>query len=255
MSSSVELEVLYKIGNAPVRGYPFPHLYIPDIFPADYYAELQRSLPKPEAMKSLEEARGTRGYPERSVMAVDGERPAGMPEAQFAFWQEMWRWMLSGRLGHLVLQKFGAVVERRLQQAPDAEIFDEAILVHDRTRYTLGPHTDAPRKLVTMLFYLPADDRLARHGTSIYVPKEQGFTCPGGPHYPFEKFDRMATMPFVPNALFAFAKTDNSFHGVEHFDVPDAGRWLLLFDLFMHRKAAAEAVPAAPAGPTVRFTF
>ena len=54
--------------------------------------------------------------------------------------------------------------------------------------------------LFRLLFYLPADARFARHGTSIYVPKEPGFVCPGGPHHEFEKFERMATMPFLPNS-------------------------------------------------------
>ena len=74
-------------------------------------------------------------------------------------------------------------------------------------------------------------------------------TCPGGPHYPFERFERMATMPFVPNALFAFLKTDNSFHGVEPIDEPGIHRYLLLYDLRLRRS------PAQPAGGQVRFRF
>ena len=254
MSSSVELDVLYRVGNTPMRTYPFPHVYVPEVFPAEYYAALQRNLPAPEQMKPLE-SRGTRGYPERSVLELTGERPDGMPETQFAFWRDLWTWMLSGRFGHLILQKFAPVVEPRLRD-PGLMVVDEALLVHDRTRYALGPHTDAPHKLVSVLFYLPADERLARHGTSIYVPKEAGFTCPGTAHHPFAKFDRMATMPFVPNSLFAFAKTDNSFHGVEPFDVPDAARWLLLFDLQLRKEPAGEApVPPAPGHPVVQFKF
>jgi len=38
-------------------------------------------------------------------------------------------------------------------------------------------------------------------------------------------------MPFLPNTMFAFVKTDHSFHGVE--PIVDAGisRYLLLYDL------------------------
>lgn len=248
MSSRAEPEVLYKIGNAPVRNYPFPHIYVRDVFPADYYADIQRNLPRPETMKSLEEARGVKGYPERSVMVLgrDGAPP---------FWRELWTWMLGGPLGQLMLQKFAPVVQARLRALQDYEIHDEALLVHDRTRYALGPHTDASRKLITMLFYLPADERLARYGTSIYVPKDRNFRCPGGPHYGFDAFERMATMPFLPNTLFAFAKTDNSFHGVECFDVADAGRWLLLVDLFVRRRGAQAAPMPRNPGPAVTFKF
>ena len=129
--------------------------------------------------------------------------------------------------------------------------------MHDRTRYSLGPHTDSPTKVVSLLFYLPADERLAQHGTSIYVPKDPAFTCPGGPHHPFGGFDRIATMPFLPNSLFGFVKTDNSFHGVEPFLEPGAGRWLLLYDLRLRRIATADPAPAAAAAvaPRVQFKF
>lgn len=250
MSSTAELQVLYTVGNAPIRHYPFPHLYVPEVFPKPYYAELQRNLPDPRVLRSLEDARGTRGYPERSVMALDGKPHEGMAERQVAFWRELWRWMLGGRLGHLVLQKFSFVIEERLKSKQDFEIGDEALLVYDRTRYSLGPHTDSPLKIASLLFYLPADDRLAPHGTSLYLPKQPGFTCDGRQHHPFAGFDRVATMPFLPNALFAFPKTDNSFHGVEPFDVPDAGRWLLLFDLRLRQSGAAPSP-----GPTVSFKF
>jgi hypothetical protein len=40
-------------------------------------------------------------------------------------------------------------------------------------------------------------------------------------------------MPFKPNTLFAFVKTDNSFHGVEPVMDPDTKRWLLLYDVYL----------------------
>jgi hypothetical protein len=43
-------------------------------------------------------------------------------------------------------------------------------------------------------------------------------------------------MPFLPNTMFAFVKTDHSFHGVE--PIADAGvsRYLLLYDLRVKSK-------------------
>src|SRR2546430_17727172 len=58
-----------------------------------------------------------------------------------------------------------------------------------------------------------------------------GFTCQGGPHYRFYGFERVATMPFLPNTMFAFVKTDHSFHGVEPIADPGVSRYLLLYDL------------------------
>lgn len=81
------------------------------------------------------------------------------------------------------------------------------------------------------------------------MPKDPNFRCPGGPHYPHEGFERLKTLPFLPNSLFAFVKTDNSFHGVEPIGDANCRRWLLLYDLY-----AQQAQPAAPT-PKVEFSF
>jgi hypothetical protein len=67
-------------------------------------------------------------------------------------------------------------------------------------------------------------------------PKDPDFACPGAPHYHREKFDKMVAMPFAPNSLFVFTKTNNSFHGVEPVGDPDCRRWLLLYDIHMREK-------------------
>jgi hypothetical protein len=207
-----------------------------DIFPAAYYREIQENLPPAEAMQTLAQARGTQGYPERFVMPLGGELPAALSGRQRAFWRDLARWFFAGVFGQAVIHRFHDQIGERLKEEPEAEITDELLLVRDRTRYSLGPHTDSPRKLVSLLFYLPADERLERYGTSMYVPREFGFTCPGGPHYPFERFERAATMPFLPNSLFAFAKTPRAFHGVQPIEEPGVERNLLLYDLRMRKK-------------------
>jgi hypothetical protein len=125
-------------------------------------------------------------------------------------------------------------------------------VVQDRTNYVLGPHTDSPLKVVSFLFYLPADAALPHLGTSMYVPKDPSFTCPGGPHHAFENFDRLLTIPYVPNTLFGFMKTPNAFHGVEPITDENVERALLLYDI------KAQNIPAptpAPSKPLSQFSF
>ncbi len=254
MSSGVDLEIIYRIANAPVRAFPFPHLYVPDILPPDYYAELQENLPAAAVLAPLAQARGSQGYPERSVMALGGDLPPGLTEAQRAFWTGFGRVLLGGRLAHAVLQKFGAEIERQLKGVPDFEIFDEAMLVCDRTRYALGPHTDSPKKLASLLFYLPADRGQLEYGTSVYVPRDPQFTCPGNAHHDFADFERAATMPFAPNSLFAFPKSATSFHGVEPIRAAGVARYLGLYDLRVRAVAPAAPDPSGPPqSPVVRF--
>jgi len=252
MFSGADLELVYRIANAPVRAFPFPHIYVPDIFPPALYAAIQANLPAAGQYTPLEQARGTQGYPERFILGLGGELPAGLSDAQRAFWTAFARVLLGGRLGHGVLQKFGADIERQLAGTPDFEISDEAMLVHDRTRYSLGPHTDSPKKACALLFYLPADASQLAYGTSLYVPRDPQFTCRGDRHHDFAGFERAATMPFAPNSLFAFPKSNVSFHGVEPIREENVGRNLILYDLRVRVPAAAAPAPA-PAGPAIRF--
>lgn len=241
MSSSAELHLTYKIVNAPLSGYPFPHLYIRDAFPADYYARMLSMLPDPARMVTIAQARAMPpgAYKERFVLTFGGEQFAALPDEQREFWGELHGWLVGGSFRQRMIDHFRGLLAQRFKGQMVA-FFDEALLVEDTTNYSLGPHSDAPRKVITFLFYLPKDESQRHLGTSLYVPKDRDFRCQGGPHYPHDRFDRVWTMPFLPNSLFIFLKTDTSFHGVEPVQDPDTRRWLLLYDIY-HQLASPQA--------------
>lgn len=261
MYSDVSLHVLYKIANAPINLFPYPHIYVRDVFPPDFYRELRAHLPPAEAYKNLKALNRVGGnYADtRLVMEVTPENVQGLPDPTRSFWATIAQWMLGGAVGQVSISRFAEFLGQRFGDLRQTRFYDEALLVRDCTTYSLGPHTDAPEKVLSFLFYLPPDAALARLGTSIYVPKEPGFTCPGGPHYGFERFDRMTTMPFVPNSLFAFLKTHNSFHGVEPLREAGVRRDLLLYDIKVANPTELGRQQAAPIGqaasPTSKFTF
>jgi hypothetical protein len=260
MYSHVEPELTYNIANAPFRLFPYPHIYVPDVFPKDFYAALQENLPDPAAMIPIGEAHRIQGYNERFVLELAGEHLETLSDAQKRFWREFAGWLLGDRFRELILAKFQAIIKPRFAGVADVQFYSESLLVKDITKYSLGPHSDSPKKVVTLLFYLPKDLSQSHLGTSIYFPKDPNFTCSGGPHYGFENFIRLATMPFQPNSLFAFVKTNNSFHGVEPVLDPDTRRWLLLYDVYVRKniqqQAQAAAPPPTPQSPSgVSFTF
>ena len=234
MWSAAALQMLYRIGNTPIHSYPFPHIYVRDVFPAEFYEELIGNLPPRDAFAPLSKVRPISSdvYDKtRSVVNLDPESVGKLGEPYRAFWERVARMVVGSELGKLVFEKFGELIQARFKGGPNVELFDEALLVRDTQNYALGPHTDSPLKVAAFLFYLPADDSQPHLGTSIYVPKDRRFTCPGGPHHRFDGFDRMLTMPYLPNSLFAFFKTSNSFHGVEPVNDAGAQRNLLLYDL------------------------
>jgi hypothetical protein len=248
-SIETELEVLYKIGNATVREYPYPHLYVPDVFPADFYPQLLAHLPPQGALKTLGQLERLTGgdYPERGVLPLTPQALAALEPAQREFWERLRGWLLGRRFGDTMVGKFAPYLAQRFGDLRAVRFEQEALIVRDRTNYALGPHTDTASKVLSFLFYLPADASKSHLGTSIYLPRDPAFTCQGGPHYDYDRFQRMRTMPYVPNALFAFMKTANSFHGVEPIAEPEVRRDLLLYDI---RARGAQQQP-----PPAKFTF
>jgi hypothetical protein len=212
MTSQSQLlgHLAYKIGNARIRPYPFPHIYIQDVFPADFYTDFITNLP----------AESDYSFGKSSYHGRRFADPAKDATIQSLATPEFLKIAISP-FRDSIGQKFGIkpIVHTDLR------------LIRDQENYSIGPHTDAPWKILSFLFYLPSDDSLKEHGTSIYLPNDPTFRCVGGPHHPTANFTRIYTAPYVPNSLFAFFKTDQSFHGVERITIP-CRRDLLLWNLY-----------------------
>jgi hypothetical protein len=261
MFSAANLHVLYQVANAAIKPFPYPHIHVQEVFPPDFYRKLRAHLPPAEAYRDLKALnRVGAGYPDtRLVMEITPENVQVLPEPSRSFWNATAKWLLGGAFGQVMVSKFAEYLAQRFGDLGQARFRDEALLVQDYTTYSLGPHTDSPAKVLSFLFYLPPDDSLAHLGTSIYVPKDPRFRCPGGPHHRFEMFERMLTVPFLPNTLFAFLKTDNSFHGVEPIQETGVRRDLLLYDIKVAQAPEAsrrEPGTTKPAyAPAAKFSF
>ena len=232
MFIEAELHAAYKFGNCSVRQFPFSHFFIEDIFPQDFYEKIQENLPTPDQLSPISEKRPVKGYKERFVLTFDDASLEALDPAKKDFWTSFRDILLKGGIGNLLFNKFSAQISQRFKDKPGLEFRNEAYLVLDTTNYALGPHTDSASKVITVVFYMPPDKSQEMMGTSIYLPRNASFLCEGGPHYKHENFLKLATMPYVPNAVFGFLKSNNSFHGVEKLTNEDCKRWVLLFDIY-----------------------
>ncbi len=196
----VQEYILEKIANAPVMMHPFPYVHIEDVLPPEFLAQVTPQ--SDDGYRTLEEARGTKGYPERSVKDA--------PECA--------QWMTDGRLRAILDDKFGVQSNH-----------DEVLMLRDRAGYQIGPHTDTPAKVVTALFYVTKDWTPAEHGTSVYEPKISEFLDQKGLHYKRDGFNLIWTAPGKPGSVFIFARADNSFHGCEPY-TGGKTRDILLYD-------------------------
>lgn len=188
---------------------PFPWFYAQNVFPREFYDLLQRELAFKDDFHFEKFANRT---------FADS---LGIPELDF---------MQSADFLRFVLKLFPDAVRARFGSGQH-QFSREVRLIRDQQHYKIGPHTDAPWKVVSLLFYLPPDDSLREYGTAIYVPRDPTFTCEGGPHYPFEPFEEVWRAPFLPNTCLGFFKTNKSFHGVPPIPVP-VRRDVLLYNIY-----------------------
>jgi len=204
----------YHLMNAQVKSWPFPHVAFNSPLRPDVFALLHKFVPSNQHFRTLNElGRVSASYPtERKVVPGDVLR-------ELPYWSAFMKWFRSERFFAMMLAKFNVV----------GSYPADVLLCQDAAGYVLGPHTDAPHKVLSMIIYLGDELRAdPTRGTHLYLPRQYGFTCAGGPHYNVENFVRIRSIPYARNRAFAFRKTANSFHGVERASEP---RTVLIYDI------------------------
>lgn len=222
--------VKYQLANTPVRKYPFPHFFVENVFPEDYYQQILANWPGEDRFKSIAETGRTSAgaYKERHIVAL----PKIDQEADWkgkAFWQEFSHWFLGAEFLEFIVKLYFPYIKNGRQLPPNANVSSDGLLVQDHQNYAIGPHTDAAHRLVSTLFYCPVDDAQRHLGTSVYVPKGNEVPIGISPqHYKREFFRKIYTAPFVPNSMFGFVVSPNSFHGVDQIEDEDIRRNVIL---------------------------
>ncbi len=221
--------MIYRISNAPVLTWPYPHLIVDEIFPAPFYEKLVSILETVRIETPDAEIPDT-VYPKRHAFPIgpqEGETPPeaidSPTDAVFALLTDPTLLQcLIGRFSKQITHRFGGEIPRA---RPNISY------VHDESDYALGPHTDTARKLLSTLIYLAPDDRFPEAGTSIYVPGSGAPVGLSNNHYDRKTFVRVATVPYRPNQFFCFVPVENSFHGVETIG-KDVLRRVILHNLY-----------------------
>jgi len=98
------------------------------------------------------------------------------------------------------------------------------------------PHTDAPRKLVSLLLYFRDDDWRDEFGggTEFYEPidPERARTWKPTDRIPFSELKSIGEVGFARNCLAGFVRSPNSYHGVRPIVCPEGfSRRVLLINI------------------------
>lgn len=222
MYLGVHKHVSEKIKNHMIESSPYQHMVVDDFFPQDFYQQILKNKIPDNVLTSLKDYDRVKGgySDQRNILKLKSNMPF-LDDPIREFWENLSKY-INYHFRSLILQKFKLL--------NSSSLFSDLLYVKDTHEYQLGPHTDKTTKVITCLIYLPSDELLSKYGTSIYLPKDPEFKCPGGPHHKRDNFDIYKTIEFIPNRMFCFLKNDHSFHGVEPV-TENITRNLLIFDI------------------------
>lgn len=246
LAASPLAHVAARLRGAEVALEPYPHYYLENVFPDDYYRALLSHLPGSAVYQNLFEVTDYKldNFRHRDQRDLKEGWTAELPGEIREFWDGFSEWFLGQDLAEAVLDSFAGPLRARYGEKKSwPEVSVEPQLIRHRAGYFLGPHSDLYTKIAVLLLYLAPDESGAHLGTSLYRPKDAGFTCHDSAHYPFEDFIRVKTAPYKPNSLLAFLRSDVSFHGVEPLSEQDVSntRGRDLIQYVLHDKQAREA--------------
>ena len=230
-----------RLIDQPISNSPFPNLFVEDIFPQKYFENIRSYFPGTTQMATLasqgrvspiDENKSKNGCLKRFATQFTKKQFNVLDDSQKLFWLGFNELLTAPFFINILLSKFDKWLSPRLLNSPNTpNIHSDSLLIRDLSSYEIGPHTDHPQRLISLLFYMPDDDSFIKYGTSLYTPKQEGFICEGGPHYKVDAFNNVGTVPFKPNSLFLFCKTNWSFHGVEKINEPFVERKLIINNL------------------------
>ena len=218
-SSLILRRALYHLRSSTVRTYPYPHFYGAGAFDETTLSEMHQFWPSAGQLKSIATtSRVSRGrYEERNIISIESLAKT-LPEngAAYNFWSSIGAAMGSDEFVCELLEWLWPDIKRTRDLPETISIFPDLILTEDSVGYAIGPHTDSPNRLVTILFYVPENEGSVDTGTSIYVPKaSSAISGMSAIHRRHDEFYNVFTAPFSPNSFFGFVVGPNSYHGVE----------------------------------------
>lgn len=213
--------LLVKIAAAPIDPLPSDNIYMEQVFPEAVYQEILQRLPADEVLEFIEhpDAKLPDGRITRKLLDLTTESIQRFQPEDRVFWETMRDIMTSPLLVAAVVKKFEERLRLRFGNSLP-EMCMVPVFYRDYPGYFISEHTDAPYKIATLQFYFPKDHRQVHLGTSFHLKKPIGFQW-------------LKTNAFQPNAAYAFARTDDSWHSVKTLGPEEEIRNTLALTLYV----------------------
>lgn len=234
--SKVTAHVRRAIGAAPLEHHPYPHLFVRNVLPTDFYEMLERDWPPSSELKT--NFSDNIKVMNLSVKSFDTDARIPNP----GNWNQF-RHMMATVFVDALLEKLASEsvpIARSLHSATlderrPADIpFESASLLRLRefiverhNHSQLSAHIDSLRYCFTVIFYFGGERSRSDWGTSIFkgrdgdrgqLPTEASLQVDAqfASHLGFE-CEKVAEMPFVPNSVLVLQNSCDTWHG-QSFD-------------------------------------
>ncbi len=210
---------LHMLAETPMQKHPFPHFAVTGFLPQDFYPDLLAGLPDPKQYEPFdyEKNHDKNGTSNRLRYQFSNECLEKLPVRQRQLWFTVRSVLGSVELKHAVFQKLapGLVLRYGVEESAvkDLSGFSLPELYRETEGYTIKPHPDTRKKVVTMQLALASDDSQRDLGTEFY---RRSFDPRSWLRAPYG-FDTVKKMPFTPNTVYAFSVLNTvllkSWHG------------------------------------------
>jgi len=227
-----------------VDEWPFPHLVISQLFPEEFYWDLLDHLPCPSLYGLVHVDRHTNhlGETSRTRFGLTDADLSRLPERQERSWRAARDALGAPEFQRAVFHQLRQGLAYRYGVAPENAHalpgFALPELFRETAGYSIAPHPDTRRKVVTMQVALPRDDSQIDLGTSFY---RLSLKPSAWRRRPFG-FETVRRIPFLPNSAYAFVVLNTvrrrSWHGREELR-PDCGVRNTILNLYYENAADA----------------
>jgi hypothetical protein len=210
--------MLGAVAAVAVEREPFPHFIVEGLFPHDLYQEMLAALPDARLYEAFSYRKhANEGVSNRGRFGLEAQALNQLLGRQRSLWLGVRDALGSPELKRAVFGRLADGLAYRLgiepREAAEWPGYPKPELFRETQGYTIKPHPDTRRKLVTMQIALPADEAQRDLGTEFYRRSYNPLALLREPR----GFEVCKRAPFLPNAAYAFVVLNTlrrkSWHG------------------------------------------
>ncbi len=214
----VEKHIVERVRDARVYSKPYAHMEVPEILPPSLYEQLLNSMPEQDRYEEMNEY-ASEGAAARFKFPLHGPKFEKLTKVEQSLWTSVRDALGSPTVKGAVFQALSKGLSYRYgvpeEEVEKIEAYPRLELYRETSGYSIKPHPDTRRKVVTFQVAFARDESQADLGTSIYRITANPLKILKSSRI----FEEVKRAPFLPNHAFAFAVVNSvglrSWHGCE----------------------------------------